>query len=379
MRIHIGIVRAAGVAAAFSGLVGTAAAAPIVVKAIAYKGSLPYVVSDDAKRDARINHRIFSTTAEQPAPAQYVARIQVPKEDGLFGRSDFGFSVLRNDGRLLALQVDAEGCGAYCEPFSALYNFDATNGRAVFASDIFTSAGGEVLLKQNLAKRLTQYASAITALNNEAVAHRKKQGIATPWPQPRPDGEQDEQEARIAETIDMYEYCMESMRSPDYSRYHRLTDVALKIDSKSLTFVYERCSNHAMRALDDVGDQLIEYKISELAPYFTAYGKYLLQNGPQVAPPAEPYGQILQGHVGLAAVTLLLSQPYSDGSMSASYFYNKYRRFIALSGKVSGNVVELTESDSADTPRPLIRATIQGGQLEGQWIGKQILDFQAAP
>lgn len=367
-------------AAALPAVVAAAPSAPIAIKTITYKGSLPYAESGDAKRDARINHRIFLDMAEQPAPAKYSDGIKVPKEqDGPQGSSDFGFSVLRNDDRVLALEVDAEGCGAYCEHYWTQYNFDAATGRMIFASDIFTPAGGAMLLKQNLVKRLVEYRKAIAGLNKDVVANRKKKGVATPWPQPRLDGKQDEEEDRISETIDMYERCMESMGSPDYGKYFTLANTSLKIDGDSITFLYGRCSNHAMRALDDVGDQKVAYRIADLAPHFTAYGKYLLMSGPQAAPRAEPYRQILQGRVGQAAVTLQLSERYGDGSLSGTYFYDNYRKPIALNGKVNGDVVELTESESADTPRPLIRATMKGDKLEGQWIGRRTLDFRAAP
>ncbi|NEX62911.1 hypothetical protein [Noviherbaspirillum galbum] len=370
----------AGIVATLAPLLAAAQSAPFEVKTVAYKGKLPYVESGDARRDARINHRIFLDMAEQPAPARYSDGIKVPKEqDGLQGSSDFGFLVLRNDGRVLALDVDAEGCGAYCEHYSTTYNFDAATGRMIFASDIFTPAGGRTLLNQNLAKRLAEYKRAIAALNKDAAANRRKKRIATPWPQPRPDSKQDEEEDRIATAIEMYESCMESMRSPDHGKYFTLANASLQIDGESITFLNGRCSNHAMRALDEVGDQKNAYKIADLAPHFSAYGKYLLMGGPPAAPRAEPYRQVLQGRVGQAAITLLLSERYSDGSLSGIYFYNKYRKPIPLSGKVNGNEIELTESESTESPKPLIRVAVKGDKLEGHWIGKQTIDFRVAP
>ncbi|WP_413460266.1 hypothetical protein [Herbaspirillum huttiense] len=368
------------VATASATLALSATSARIEVKPITYNGSLPYVESGDAKRDARINHRIFLDLIGQPAPARYSDGIKMPKEKiGFQGSSDFGFWVLRNDDRILALEVDSEGCGAYCEHYWAHYNFDAATGRKIAGSDIFTPAGGAALLKQNLAKRQAEYRKAIADLNKEALANRKKQGITIPWPQSMPDSKPDEEEERIASTIGMYESCQESMRSPDYGKYYKLDDISLQIERESITFLYDRCSNHAERVLDDVGEQKVTYKIVDLTQYFTAYGKYLFMSGPQAAPRAEPYRQILKGRVGQAAITLALSELYSDGSLSGSYFYDKYRKPIPLSGKVNGNVVEFTESESSDTPQPMIRATIKGDELWGQWIGKKTLDFWAAP
>ncbi|VVE59232.1 hypothetical protein PIN31009_05466 [Pandoraea iniqua] len=371
------------IATASSALVVAAPSAPIAVKTITYKGSLqgslPYAQSGDTRRDARINNLIFLDMVEGPAPARYSDEIILTKDaDGTSqGSSEFGFSVFRNDDRILALEVEAEGCGAYCEHYGRQYNFDATTGRVIFASDIFTPSGGAKLLQKNSTKRTLEYRRAIESLNKTAVANRKLKGVATPWPKPRQNNRQDDEEERIASTIGMYESCLESI--PDYGKYYKLADATLKIEGESITFLYERCSNHAMRALDDVGNQKVTYKIADLAPYFTAYGKYLLMSGPKVAPQVDPYGQILQGRVGKAAITLYLSRRYNDDSLDGSYFYDKYRTPISLSGKVIGNVVELSEFDSGDTPKPLIRAEVKGDELEGQWLGKKSLDFWAAP
>lgn len=353
---------------------------PIEVKTVTFMGSLPYVVSGSPRRDARINHRIFLAMTGTPAPARYAATIKEPEERvEPQPSSNFGFSVLRDDDRVLALEVEAEGCGAYCEHYWTQYVFDAASGRSIFAEDLFTPAGAAALMKRNLGKRLAEYKAAIAGLEKEAAANRKKMRIATPWPQPRPDGKQDEEEARIADTIDMYERCMESMRAPDYGKYSTLREVSLKIDNQSVTFMYGRCSNHAMRALDEVGNQQVAYRIADLAPHFTPYGKYLLMGGPAATPPSTPFLQVLHGRVGPAAVTLLLSRPHDDGSLSGLYFYDKYRQPIALGGKATGKVLELTEYDSVESPKPLIRAMIKGASLEGHWIGAKTLAFRAEP
>ncbi|MTW09073.1 hypothetical protein GM658_00530 [Pseudoduganella eburnea] len=366
-------------AAALPAYVGAAQPAPIDIKTVAYRGSLPYVVSADPRRDARINHSVFLALTGQPAPAKYTDRVVETQEQEEMGVNDFGFKVTRDDQRVLALEIDSEVCGAYCEHSWDQYNFDAVTGRAILASDIFTPAGGAKLFKQNLAKRLAQYQQAIAGLNRAGTAHRKKNHISTSWPQPRTDGRQDDEEARIMDTIAMYRHCMESMQSPDYGSDFKLENAPVRIEYGAITFLYQRCSNHAMHALDEVDKQEVSYKNTDLAPHITPYGRYLLMDGPPVKRRAEPYQQFLQGRVGQAAITLTLSAPGIDGAVTGEYFYNKYRKLIALRGQVNGNTVELTESESIDTPKPLIRATIKGDKLEGQWIGKQTLDFSVAP
>lgn len=371
-----------GFIACFAALPVFAAAqpTPIEVKAVAYNGFLPYVVSGNPRRDARINHTIFFSITGQPAPAKYTESVKVTEEqDGPPSNTELNFTVTRDDARVLAFEFDYEGCGAYCEHHWDQLNFDAAAGRQFSSSDIFTPQGRVALFKLNNATRLAEYRKAIAGLNKEGIANRKKQHIATPWPQPRTDNKQDDEESRITETIDMYQHCMDFMREPNYASYYTQDVFPVKVESESITFPFGRCSNHAMRALDEVGDQAITYKIADLAPHLTHYGKYLLMNGPQVASRVEPYEQFLMGRVGQAPITLELSRPGPDGAVSGRYFYNKYRKPIGLSGKVSGNTVELAETESTDTPKPLIRATIKGDKLEGQWIGKQTLDFSVAP
>lgn len=354
--------------------------APIDVKTVTYNGSLPYVVSANTKRDARINHAIFLGFTGQPAPARYTDGVRVQEEqDGPPSTSEIEYSITRSDDRVLAFEFKYEGCGAYCEPQWDNYNFDAATGQAFSSSDIFTPQGRTTLFNKDRAKRVEEYRKAIAALNKEGSANRKKQHISTPWPQSRTDNKQDDEEARISETIEMYQHCVESMRAPEYASYFTDIEFPTRIDETSITFLYGRCSNHAMRALDDVGDQAITHAITDLAPYLTAYGKYLLLGGPRATMRVEPYRQFLQGRVGQAAITLQLARPGNDGAVAGNYFYNKYRKLITLNGKVNGNTIELTESESTESPKPLIRATIKGDKLEGQWIGSKTLDFSVAP
>jgi len=370
----------AGFAAVLPALVCAAQPAPIDVRTVSFNGSLPYVVSGNSRRDARINHAIFLGMTGQPAPAKYTDPVKTPEEqDGLQPTSEIDYSITRNDARVLAFEIEYEGCGAYCEHHWDQFNFDAVTGRPFTSSDIFTPQGRAVLFKLNNAKRLNEYRKAIAGLKDLGFAKLKKQRTATPWPKPKTAAEDADEDSRILESIEMYQHCVDSMSAPEYASYYTKETFPVKIENASVTFLFGRCSNHAMHALDEVGDQSITYRITELAPHLTPYGKYLLMGGPKITLPAEPYQQLLFGRVGQAAITFDLSRPNPDGSVAGSYFYNKYRKPIGLSGKVDGDIVELTETESPDTPKPLIRATIKGDKLDGKWIGKQTLDFSVSP
>lgn len=293
-------------AAALPAFALAAQPAPIEIKTVSYKGSLPYVVSGSLKRDARVNHAVFIGMTGQPAPAKYTDKVAASDEQDGPGISEISYSVTRSDERVLAFELDYEGCGGYCEHHWDQYIFDAATGRGISSLDILTPAGRAALVKQSTAKRLAEYSKAIAALNKEAAGIRKKQR------------KQDDEEARISETIVMYRQCMESMRAPDYARYYVEQNLPLKIEDASITLLFGRCSNHAMRALDEVGDQNITFEIADLAPHLTAYGKYLLLGGPNAAPKAAPFPfqQFLQGHVGFcSAANFSRKLPYSADSV----------------------------------------------------------------
>lgn len=347
---------------------GIAHAAPLTVKPLSFKGSMPYVQSGNARLAARINNLIYLQMLDLPAPVKWQDGLKESKtEEGApSGTSDIDFKVVRNDERVLALAVDAEGCGAYCEHYTMYFNFDATTGRHLDADDLFTPAGSATLIKQLDAQRLARVKTEINRLRGKAKAAAK--GSAPT------DGD------GVNDAIEMYEQCMAERNDPEAMRRRTLASDGMKIGKDSVTFVRGRCSNHASQALDEIGDMENTLALNSLAPHLSAYGKYLLQSAEKVASSGGAFNQVLSGKIGQAPITLHLGTPGTDGSLSGAYYYNKYRKPISLFGKATASSIELAESKSTDKPPPVLRATIAGESLKGFWIGggKQVA-LEAAP
>ena len=68
-----------------------------------------------------------------------------------------------------------------------------------------------------------------------------------------------------------------------------------------------------------------------------------------------------------------LETPNDDGSFSGVYFYDKYRKVIALRGMKKGENLELIEQ-IAEKDQAKLSLNMKGNQLSGQWLGnnKQI-------
>ncbi len=320
---------------------------------------MPYVQSGNARVAERINNLIYLQMLDLPAPVRWQDGLKEPKaEEGLPGTSDINFKVSRNDERILALAIDAEGCGAYCEHYTMYFNFDVTTGRHVNADDLFTPDGSVTLIKQLDAQRLARVKAEISRLIRKAKTGGKRPLEAN----------------GVSEAIEMYERCITERSDTAAIQSRTLASDGMNIGKDGVTFVRGRCSNHAAQGLDEIGDMENTLALKSLAPHLSAYGKYLLLGAEKVAPGGGPFNQVLTGKIGQAPITLRLGVPH-DGLLSGAYYYNKYRKPISLYGKATASSIELSESESADKPQPVLRATITGESLKGLWIGggKQIV------
>jgi hypothetical protein len=101
------------------------------------------------------------------------------------------------------------------------------------------------------------------------------------------------------------------------------------------------------------------------------------------APAERIYGQVLRGMLGgKTAITMLLKKEEGDG-VSGAYFYDKFRRPIALSGTRRGPALELKEQvDGKPESDATLSLTVAGDELRGQWASKAAakqFDLRLAP
>lgn len=339
---------------------------------------MPYVEPADAKAAGaaraalRINHAMYLDLLELPAPARRQDGLKAKKRgdnDGPAPISDISFVVDRSDQRLLALSITAEGCGAYCEGFTRSFVFDAGSGRQVRAGDLFTPAGAEavavLLARQRGARIKAEIAKLNAAGNPQTKAGKAKTD--------------DERESSL-EAATMFEGCL-----PLYTEVVRdeapLDRDELRIKGAGVMLVRGRCSNHAMQALDSIGEFRNALGENELSPHLNAYGKYLLGAGPAAPAPVSPFGQVVFGKVGTAPVTLMLRVPYgADQNLGGLYFYDRFRSPISLFGPRKDGTWELIEEAPEGKAAPVIRFSVIGERISGEWIGAgKRLPFEAGP
>jgi len=337
--------------------------------------SMPWVTSADRALASRINDQLYIGQFGALAPRSMTASRRDDRGLTVDGTVEQTFSVSRNDDRVLTFQFDLEGCGAYCESYTTFYSFDSRSGRRLALSDLFTRAGQGHLAEQLAKEQRRQYREVVASLKRELRAMKAPRS---------PDAISDLQ-TRIELNLGCLGDSAHTVRTPaspdasalmDALQYHRF-----ELSAQSFKLTAGRCSNHAMRAADDVGDVTWSVPYAQLRAHMTAYGRALLLQEAPAAAPTSLYGQLLRGQLNAKTpITMLLTQ-YADRSVSGSYFYDKHGRGIELRGRELEGQLELTESAAdGSASSATLRLNVSPKGLAGVWTdGSKQFDVRLAP
>lgn len=336
---------------------------------------LPFIVAGQPKITKKINDYLYIDLLQTPAPANATDGVtRHPNKDAydaLAGTTSLEYKVNVSNDKLLTIAVSSEYCGAYCEEGETSYSFDALSGRHILLEDIFNPDSMEPLKSRLYQARITTLKQTIKGLQQELAANRIKD-------------KKNPEVSELEDKVTMYQTCLTEQaqlnKEPGYS--DELGSFTL--DAKGVSFAHGRCSNHAMRALDeiDVFHNTLDYKA--LRPYFTNYAKVLLLNEKIAldnAKPATTLGQVLYGTVGTSKIIIKLnSSRDADGPMHGLYFYNKTLQPIELTGDEAADGIYWTEANTKSKQKPQIFTKQQGDALVGEWRGNnKVLPFKVAP
>lgn len=333
---------------------------------------MPFVQLANALIAKKINDRLFLGQLGIMAPKKPGATLDA-KDLVIDGMASQHFSVSRQDARVLTIVFENEGCGAYCENYSMVYSFDLKTGRRVGANELITPSGRNELARRMGREGTRRYRDQLASLRTELAQAKRKQGAA---------GTQDLDD--LNERIELNTRCLgegtHTDRTPGVPALVDLNSLTFELASQALKLTSERCSNHAMRALDDVGNITLAVPYPALRGWLTPYGLALLFGEGAVEPPDAIFDQVLKGRIGdKSAITMLLTKA-SDNSIGGTYLYDRYRKPIGLTGRMSGNTIELEERVN-DSPEPSGRftLTLTGQRLKGRWTGTKTFDVELAP
>jgi hypothetical protein len=253
----------------------------------------------------------------------------------------YSWEKLETPKNILSIAIDGEASGAYPEGFSIWKNFDLRTGNFINAKDLFQPDSVktiENLIQKNVKKEVNDFLIQLKSEKNPSK--------------------------EVLEQISMYEDCF-----TDFT----LEGIEYYFAKDKIRFIAGRCSNHAMRALDDLGSHVVEFRYKELEKHWSSYAKNLLSGSEKIDKTCLD-NKLYKGKIdGKYPITVLINQVYADGSFSAKYWYDKNKKLIQWDGKLKDNHISIIENDyySEETNqwifKALVEADLQGNKIIGTW------------
>ncbi|WP_265429568.1 hypothetical protein [Chryseobacterium sp. YIM B08800] len=253
----------------------------------------------------------------------------------------YSWEKLETPKNILSIAINGEASGAYPEGFDIWKNFDLRTGNVINAKDLFQPNSiktVEGLIQKNIKKEVNDFLAALKSEKNPSE--------------------------EVLDQIAIYEDCFTNF-TLDGIEYYFAKD--------KIRFIAGRCSNHAMRALDELGSHVVEFPYQDLEKYWSSYAKNLL-SGSEKVDKTSLDNKLYHGKIdGKYPITVLIDKIYDDGSFSAKYWYDKNKKLIEWNGKLKGNHISIIENDyySEETNqwifRALVEADLQGNKISGTW------------
>ncbi|WP_032939996.1 hypothetical protein [Citrobacter youngae] len=298
---------------------------------------VPWFTSTDNPQVAkRINDYIFASFINQLPGNSPQTTVNQFANSEMNPTANLDYAVEYRDDKILSLNITVEGCGAYCESYNVPVNFDLASGAAITLSDLFS--------RSTMAELNTRIRKDIRSQIDTFVAAQKE-------------GE-------------------DSGYAEFYASCATYTDGLYYIDKFSLqkdhlAFLNGRCSNHANRAGDELGDFTTKIPTEELHNQFTPYGQYL--TGAKSTTPVEPTpgidGKVMYGTLGKSMrIVLKVDCNYGD-FFEGAYFYQKFGAPIELTGKcdTANNQHYELKTSAEEQSKEKITLDLKDGVYQGVW------------
>ncbi|MBC3883021.1 hypothetical protein H8K35_16615 [Undibacterium sp. LX40W] len=327
--------------------------------------TMPFFSSSKTDIASYINDKLFIGQLEMLAPTRWKPFFGDADGTSVTGIENQSFTVSRLDQKVITVDFDTEYCGAYCEASNYFYNFETQSGRYIVLSELVTKPGAQEILRRLKAEKIRQYRDQLRQLRLE------RKNIS-----PKRTKSQQDEIADIEDRIALNTQCLNDSQASlsSMTSVEALTYLRYKLLDKELMILSSRCSNHASRALDDVGEISVNISYDSLRPHLSKYGQALLFEG-NVTLENTVISQVLRGKLGNNAITMVIQADTKD-TVSAIYFYDKYRKAISLFGSGQNGMFELIERNEDGQEQAKFQLKTSGTNVYGYWLGKSKLKVE---
>ena len=260
----------------------------------------PLVSTSDKVIEENINLYLHSKFLEKVYQSTKNPLEGIIKDDGNRRAYFHEYEVNKNTIPVLSLSILSEYCGAYCEESYEYSNFDLNNGSIITIND---------LIDHNKAETLTKI------LNNKIRKEINDFILNIPK-----NNQIDKEDIQFyTDQREIYNECLNNIN------LYKINDNGFDfyLSNDSIYLQRGRCSNHAMRALDELGNFTIGFSKTEIAPYLSEYGKNLYRNLPRKMTDIKE--KIFTGTIGKYPIKGIITN-YNSGY----YWYERTKKLIDI-------------------------------------------------
>ncbi len=262
--------------------------------------------------------------------------------------------ILRNDSILFIIKFNIEGCGAYCESYNKIYNFNSQTGEWYNMKNIFTKEGQffiEYSLNGMRIKEINDYIKKLKIENKNPKKYDTERNL---------------------EQIEMYKSCTEfktefpkKYKRDDYWTFLTdnddliITDTILKING-------ERCSNHASQAIDELytfENKLLLYKYVDC--FNPTFIHDLKLNRKEIKTQ-----ELYSGLIGEKTKIILMVTEYINGEKKGIYLYLNQGIPIDLNVKKDNKTIIFDELNKKNQISAVFDLQTDSEYLIGFWQEK---------
>lgn len=259
--------------------------------------------------------------------------------------SSYSNEIIRNDSKVVSVNVVTEGCAASCWVNNNHYNFDAKSGEYIHVSSLFTEAG-MAQASSKLIKKWTKQ------LREDAKYHASGDG----WV-----------DGCIKDGINtclngIVDECIASIKS-NYDKGTPYMGYDFIIEPKGIRFTGGYCTKF-------MSSYPASLSYQDMVGYMSAYGKSLFANESTINQPIHPFNQIFTGTIGdKYPIKMFLFEPYpSAGYLQGYYIYTNYNKPINIIGLYKNKTLEIIEKDESDRDTgATITAQLSKNGFDGYW------------
>ena len=260
------------------------------------------------------------------------------------GLDELDYTVTMNNARLLCLEFDEEGVGAYPTPIREYYAFDAHTGDPIRPDDLFADAGLLELDKDLRHRRSVMIAEHVKELREDTSMYGANDS----------DKEADLEEVRSG------------LMSCDSGEEH----ARFSITDTGIVFHTEGCLRHALQAWDL--DAAVCYGYSSVDAWLTDYGKELLlgrKGSRRQNDSSGPAGRPMHGMIGRYPIVMQLDTRVEGPGkeIDGSYYYTGKGIKIDISGYFRDGTLTLKESDDNGNETGIFSGIYERGVYSGIW------------